>query len=225
MNLDVQLLLLAWGMLVGLDLVSVPQMMIARPIVAGPIAGVIVGDVSMGLQLGVVFELFQYDVLPVGGVRSPEYGPATVAAVSAAEAATGMVGIGIGAFVGLVTGMVGGISMHLLRRMNARAVHAAQGPLEAGDTRVLVGLHAMGILRDAARAALVTAFGLGVAQLARIFFAGQLTTRGATLLAVAAVAAALAAGTVGTFRLLGGGPHLRWLVAGALGGTALAWLR
>src|SRR5439155_1383838 len=32
MSLEVQLLLLAWGTLVGLDLVSVPQMMIARPL-------------------------------------------------------------------------------------------------------------------------------------------------------------------------------------------------
>jgi mannose PTS system EIIC component len=224
-SLDVLLLLLTWGMLVGLDLVSVPQMMIARPIVAGPIAGVILGDVAVGLQLGVLFELFQFDVLPVGGARSPEYGPATVAAVSAAEAATGGAGIAFGALVGLVTGMLGGISMHHLRRINARAVHAAQGPLEAGDTRVLVRLHAMGILRDATRAALVTAVGLGLAQLARIFLAGQLTLRGATLMAVAAVATALAAGAVGALRVLGGGPHLRWLVAGALGGTVLAWLR
>ena len=61
--------LLGWGMLVGLDLVSVPQMMIARPLVAGTVAGAILGDVTTGLWLGVLFELFQYDVLPVGAVR------------------------------------------------------------------------------------------------------------------------------------------------------------
>ena len=33
------LLLVIWGMLVGLDLVSVPQAMIARPVVAGAVAG------------------------------------------------------------------------------------------------------------------------------------------------------------------------------------------
>src|SRR5207244_67442 len=81
-----QVMLLVWGTLVGLDLVSVPQAMIARPIVAGPIAGAILGDVATGLQLGVLFELFQYDILPVGAVRYPEYGPATIAAVSAALA-------------------------------------------------------------------------------------------------------------------------------------------
>src|SRR2546422_5446355 len=39
--------------------ISVPQMMIARPVVAGPVAGAILGDVATGLALGVVFELFQ----------------------------------------------------------------------------------------------------------------------------------------------------------------------
>src|SRR2546422_7665644 len=138
-SLETQLLLLAWGTLVGLDLVSVPQVMIARPIVAGPVAGAILGDLGTGLALGVLFELFQYDVLPVGATRYPEYGPATVAAVSAAHVAAsgggGALGIGLGALVGLVTGMAGGTSMHLVRRLNARATHAASERLEAGGTR------------------------------------------------------------------------------------------
>jgi len=38
------LALLAWGTLVGLDLVSGPQIMIARPLVAGTVAGALAGD-------------------------------------------------------------------------------------------------------------------------------------------------------------------------------------
>ena len=57
MSLELQLLLLAWGTLVGLDLVSVPQAMIARPLVAGPIAGAMLGDVATGLQLGALFDV------------------------------------------------------------------------------------------------------------------------------------------------------------------------
>ena len=83
MSLDVQLALLLWGTLVGLDLVSVPQMMIARPLVAATVAGLILGDVETGLRLGVLFELFQLDILPVGAVRYPEYGPACSSAWSA----------------------------------------------------------------------------------------------------------------------------------------------
>ncbi len=225
MSHEIQLLLLCWGTLVGLDLVSVPQMMIARPIVAGSVAGAVVGDLWTGLQLGVLFELLQYDILPVGAVRYPEYGPATVAAVSAAHAAAGTFGIGLGTVVGLVTGMLGGISIHVLRRLNARAVRAAADSLEAGDTRALVRLHVMGILRDAARAALVTAVGLFLAWSVRVFLAGGLTLRAETLLAVAATTAAIAAGAAGTLRIVGRGPGLRWFAVGVLGGTAAAWLR
>src|SRR3989442_626955 len=153
-------------------------MMIARPIVAGPVAGAILGDVATGLALGVVFELFQYDILPLGAARYPEYGPATVAAVSAGEAGAGTFGLGFGVLVGLSTGLVGGVSLHLVHRLNAGAVEAAVPALEAGDPRVLVRLHVAGIVRDAARAALVTGGGLVLAQLVRVFLAGAYTLRG-----------------------------------------------
>ena len=62
-------MLLGWGTLVGVDLVSVGQLMIARPIVAGTIAGLLIGDVETGIRLGLIFELFQFDILPFGAVR------------------------------------------------------------------------------------------------------------------------------------------------------------
>jgi mannose/fructose/N-acetylgalactosamine-specific phosphotransferase system component IIC len=76
--------LLIWGSLVGLDLVSVPQAMISRPLVAGTVAGWLAGDLEAGLRMGVLFELFALDVLPVGAVRYPDYGPATVVAAALA---------------------------------------------------------------------------------------------------------------------------------------------
>ncbi len=225
MSVEELLLLLVWGTLVGLDLVSVPQVMIARPIVAGPVAGAILGDPGMGLRVGVVLELFQFDILPAGAVRYPEYGPATVAAVSAAAAATRTLGVGLGAMVGLVVATLGGISIHLVRRLNARAVRAATDSLEAGDVRALVRVHVVSVVRDAARAALVTAVGLALAWSVRTFLAGALTLRGVTLLAVVAVGAALAAGAAGTLRVVGRGPNLGWLAAGLAGGAVVAWLR
>src|SRR2546426_7308937 len=204
-SLELQLVLLAWGTLVGLDLISVPQMMIARPIVAGPVAGAILGDVETGLALGVVFELFQYDVLPVGAAGYPEYGPATVAAVSAAQAGAGTFGLGFGVLVGLTTGLLGGVSLHLVHRLNARAVDAAAPALEAGDPQVLVRLHVAGIMRDAARAALVTGVGLILAQLTRAFLAGAYTLRGVAGLAVAGVAGGAPRGAARPPRPGGGG--------------------
>ena len=228
MNLPIEVLivLLVWGTLVGVDLVSLPQMMIARPLVAGTVAGAILGDIPTGLKLGVVFELLQYDILPVGAVRYPEYGPATVAAVATAHASAGVLGLGLGALVGLVTGLLGGVTINMLRRVNSRIVHAAASELEAGDPHALVRVHVGGLLRDGLRAAVVTAVGLVLAWLARPLLGGVLSVRGAVLLAVAIVATALAAGAAGTLRLVGRGPTLAWFAAGLGGGiVATLWLR
>jgi len=224
--IELLIALLVWGTLVGVDLVSLPQMMIARPLVAGAVAGAILGDIPTGLKLGVVFELLQYDILPVGAVRYPEYGPATVAAVATAHASAGVLGLGLGALVGLVTGLFGGVTINVLRRVNSRIIHAAAARLESGDPGALVRVHVGGLLRDALRAAVVTGFGLVLAWLARPLLGGALSVRGAVLLAVAVVGTALAAGAAGTLRLVGRGPNLAWFAAGLAGGIAATiWLR
>jgi len=225
MNIDVQLALLLWGTLVGLDLVSVPQMMIARPLVAAAGAGLIVGDLETGLRLGVLFELFQLDILPVGAVRYPEYGPASVVAVSAGHLLVGPLSLGVGAVVGLFVGMVGGMAIHVMRRSTARALQRAAAALEAGNADVLVRVHVGGIVRDGIRAALVTATGLALAWAARIVLTATLTPRGAGLLAAAATGGGIAAGTMGALRITGHGPNLRWFAVGLTCGAIAAWLR
>ena len=217
--------LLIWGTAVGLDLVTGPQIMIARPLVAGTVAGWLLGDAATGLLIGVLFELFQYDVLPVGASRYPEYGPATVAAVAAAHGAGGPAAVALGALVGLATAVVGGASLGALRRLNTAALRAAAPRLESGDPRVLAGLHAAGVGRDAARAAAVTGFGLGLAWLARATL-GDLTAGPAMPLAAAAAGGiALAAAVSGTLRLVGRGGDVRWLAGGVVAGTLLVWFR
>jgi mannose/fructose/N-acetylgalactosamine-specific phosphotransferase system component IIC len=95
------ILLVLWGIIVGLDLVSVPQAMLARPVVAGAVAGWLAGDVEAGLRVGVLFELFALDVLPVGAVRYPDYGPATVAATALAADSPWQFALGVSAALGL----------------------------------------------------------------------------------------------------------------------------
>jgi mannose/fructose/N-acetylgalactosamine-specific phosphotransferase system component IIC len=217
-------LLLVWGSLVGLDLVSVPQMMIARPLVAGAIAGILVGDLETGLRLGVVFELFQFDILPVGAVRYPEYGPATVGAVAAAHALGGPTAWGIGAGLGLLVALFAGGSLHWLREANARAVRRSAAALESGDFGVLARLHAAGLARDLVRAAVVTAIGLGAAWLLARAGGAGLPPRALTLTAALAGGAALAAGVSGLLRIVGRGSGLRWFAAGLAGGVAALWI-
>ena len=77
--------LLLWGLLVGLDLTTAPQIGLSRPIVAGAVAGLLVGDVQSGVVLGAVLELFALDFLPVGASKYPDYGIGAIAGVGLVE--------------------------------------------------------------------------------------------------------------------------------------------
>lgn len=223
MSGETTLLLLVWGTLVGVDLVSVPQMMIARPLVAGTVAGLLLGDLEMGLRVGVVLELFQFDVLPVGATRYPEYGPATIAAVVLGHGIDGSSAVGIGAGVGLLLALLGGQSLHVMRSANSRAVRKRVAELESGDPRALGRLHAAGLLRDVVRAGVVTAVGLGVAWLLLRFGAASLPASVLTTTSIAVCGAALATGGMGLLRLMGRGGNLKWLAAGLAAGLVLVW--
>jgi PTS system mannose-specific IIC component len=223
MSLTTLAALLVWGTLVGVDLVTVPQMMIARPLVAGTVAGLLLGDVETGLRVGVVLELFQFDVLPVGAARYPEYGPATIAAVALAHGMGGTPALGIGAGVGLALAVVGGISLHWLRTVNTRVVRKAGAALEAGDPGALARVHAGGVLRDAARAGAITILGLAVATLGTRLGAGSLPAPVLVATNVAVCGVALATGGTGLLRLVER-TKLRWLAAGLAAGLGLIWV-
>lgn len=215
--------LLVWGTLVGVDLVSLPQMMIARPLVAGTVAGLLLGDLETGLRVGVVLELFQFDVLPVGAVRYPEYGPATIAAVVLAHGLGGTAALGIATGVALLLAIAGGFSLHLLRTVNGRDVHQSSAALDAGDSRVLARLHASGIARDVLRSIVNTALGLAVAVYGVRIGAGRVPQAVLLATTVAACGAGLAVGGMGLLRLAGRA-RLKWLAAGLAAGGALVWL-
>lgn len=217
------LLLLGWGTLVGLDLVSVPQALISRPLVAGCVAGWIAGDLEAGLRAGVLFELFALDVLPIGAVRYPDYGPATVAAAALGTGAPWELGLGLGATLGLVLSVLGGGSLQLVRRLNANAIQHRAAALRAGESSAIRRLQYGGLARDALRGAVLTALGLlaawALAAWARL---DQATALGLTLVTIGC---GLAAAVNGALRSAGRGARLRWLAAGVGAGILLAVLR
>lgn len=217
------MLLIAWGTLVALDLVSVPQAMLSRPLVAGAVAGWIVGDVEAGLRVGVVLELFALDVMPIGAVRYPDYGPATVVGVALAAGAPWELGLGLSVGLALLLASLGGWTLLAVRRRNARAIQRRTAALAAGESGAIRLLQYGGLARDGARGAGLTALGLLAAwALARWLTLDRATAVGLTLVAVGAGLAAAANGAV---RSAGRGARLKWLVAGALAGTLLAVLR
>lgn len=216
-------LLLAWGTIVAVDLVSMPQALLARPLVAATVAGALAGDVRAGLAVGMLVELFALDVLPVGASRYPDYGPGTVGAVLVVAHQDARV-LWMGAAVGLalVVALSGAASMQWLRHRIARDVQAHAGQLAAGDSAAIRMLHLTSIGRDAVRGLALTVVALLLALLLR--GAGPLDDLTGTLLTIVATGAGLAAAMRGAARSAGRGARFRWLAAGASAGVLLSVL-
>lgn len=217
------LALVVWGTLVGLDLVSVAQSMIARPFVAGGVAGFLLGDPMAGLRAGVLLELFALDVLPVGAARYPDYGPATIAATALLAGAPWEMSLGLAGTVGLLVSVLGGWSLQQLRRLNAEAVQRHTAALAAGESAAIRRLQYSGILRDAIRSALLTAIGLAGAWAAGRWL--TLDRRTAVALTLVVIGAGLAASVGGALRSAGRSRRRTWLAAGLVVGAAVAAFR
>ncbi len=210
------------GTLAGLDLVSVPQAMLARPLVAGFLGGIAVGRPLAGLAMGALLELFAFETLPVGAARYPDWGPAAAAAGALAGLRGGgwdsawMVGVMV---VALLGAWAGGLSMHVARRLTGAQLRRRQSALEAGDPRALVMVQWSGVARDALRAAALTGVTFVVGE--RVARAVEIGWRAPRPLAdVAVVGTALGVAVWSAFRLFGTGAPRRWLGVGALAGLA-----
>ncbi len=150
------------GGLLGLDVVSFPQAMISRPIVASTLAGTLIGHSESGLLIGVVLELIALDTLPFGASRYPEWGSAGVVggALFAAQA-HGMPGaLPASILAALLTASISGSSMVVLRRTIAGRLERTRDQIEEGSRDALVSLHLSGMTLDLLRAALVTTLGM-----------------------------------------------------------------
>lgn len=213
-------LVVLWGTLVGLDLVTGPQVMIARPLVAGTVAGAILGDPVAGVTVGMLLELFALEVVPVGGSRYADYGPAAVAAAWVAVDAPLGLALGPAALVGLVVARAGEESMQFIRRRNDSRVQANRSALDRGDAGTLVRLQLIGIGADAVRAAALTLLGLGLAALARDVI--PWSARSAAVLGMLLVAIGAGTASAAALRVAGHGAAARWLIAGAALGFVVA---
>lgn len=155
------------GAIFGLDVVTFPQAMFSRPIVAATVSGALAGHADLGLLLGATLELIALETLPFGASRYPEWGSAAVVGGALmASGARAMSPHGVSAalamsvLASLATAWVGGLSMVALRRRNAVWAHAAAAELDAGSARAIVRLQLRGLMADLLRGALLTAVAL-----------------------------------------------------------------
>jgi len=146
------------GGLIGLDVVSFPQAMISRPIVAATLGGAFVGNGTAGVLIGVILELIALDTLPFGASKYPEWGSAAVTggALFAAESGKSFGALPACVLAALLTASVSGWSMIVHRRMIARRLGGYRDRLEEGSRSALLSLHLRAMTMDLIRGALVT---------------------------------------------------------------------
>lgn len=206
------------GGLLGLDVVSFPQAMLSRPIVAATVSGALLGDAGGGLLIGAVLELIALETLPFGASRYPEWGSAAVVGggIFVHDTATPAGAMSLAIIGALATAMLSGWSMVKLRELNARWAASRRDALDAGARGTVIGLQLMGLTADFTRGAILTA--LAYALLTPTMHAA-LGVWGfdVRISRAAAVTAAASVALAAVWKILHAVPGVRWLFAAGIG--------
>lgn len=205
------------GAVLGLDTVSFPQAMLARPLVAATLGGTLLGDPVSGLMMGAALELIAVETLPFGASRYPEWGSASVVggALFASHPSNPAGAMTLAIVAALASAWFGGWTMVKLRQRNAVWAQQARGALDAGARGAVISVQLKGMTGDVVRGAAVTALTwlifapLTSASLARWSLDAR-TSRAF----VVAVAVSVAAGAA--WKLFHASVPARWLFAAGL---------
>lgn len=141
----------AVAVLAGLDRTAAGQFMVCRPIVAAPLTGWLLGDVSIGLQVGAMLELLWLGRLPVGAAIPPDDSQVAVGCTFLAvvsQAQTGLPPQAVAAaslLVGMPFGKAGQFFDRLARLANARLLNKAELALDSERFERLEWYHLQGL--------------------------------------------------------------------------------
>jgi len=211
------------GALLGLDVVSFPQVMVSRPIVAATLAGAFIGHPPAGLLIGVVLEMIALDTLPFGASRYPEWGSAGVVGGALFAAQTpGMPGaLPASLLAALLTASISAWSMVVLRRLIASQLERTRDRIEEGSRDALLSLHLSGMSMDLLRGGLVTITAMMIfAPLVRAIVAVWGSDSAPSRAVVVIIAAIVAGGAL--WKVFHSVRHVLWfLFAGLLVWAAL----
>jgi mannose/fructose/N-acetylgalactosamine-specific phosphotransferase system component IIC len=146
------------GGILGLDVVSFPQAMISRPLVAATLAGALIGQSASGVLIGAALELIALETLPFGASRYPEWGSASVVggAIFASNPTHPAGAMTLATLSALATTWIGGWTMVKLRERNAVWAGRRREALEAGSRGAVVSLQLTGMTADFLRGAALT---------------------------------------------------------------------
>lgn len=96
------ILLSLFASVLELDVTYAFQTLISRPIIAGPLFGLCIGDVMAGVQIGIFVELLFIDISPLGGIIPPSGVVATALPII-------LYSLGIDLYFGFFLGVLAGI--------------------------------------------------------------------------------------------------------------------
>ena len=141
------------GGAIHLDRTAAFQFMVSRPIVAGPLIGWLLGEVHVGLLVGILMELLWINYLPMGSFIPPNETFAAIVASGTVCLCSSRIGTTVremvmfGVLLAVPMAYVGRYLDILVRRCNViltkRADQAASGK---GSIGRIVRLHFMGLL-------------------------------------------------------------------------------
>ncbi|MFY9282821.1 MAG: PTS system mannose/fructose/sorbose family transporter subunit IID [Miniphocaeibacter sp.] len=117
--------------------------MISRPIFAGPLIGLIMGDVKTGLAVGASVELMFMGVLPIGGSVPPN---AQIAGVIGTIYAIQSNSPSLGISLALPIGILAQFLIMLAWNINIFIVHKSDKAINSGNTKKIELIHLSGIL-------------------------------------------------------------------------------
>ncbi|HVR20363.1 MAG TPA: PTS sugar transporter subunit IIC [Polyangiaceae bacterium] len=215
------------GGILGLDVVSFPQAMISRPLVASTLAGALIGQSASGLLLGAALELIALETLPFGASRYPEWGSASVVggAIFASHPSHPAGAMTLATLSALATTWIGGWTMVKLRERNAVWAGRRRDALEAGARGSVVSLQLMGMTADFLRGAGLTALAYALlAPLAAACLGLWSVDARISRCLVVGLAASVAGGAA--WKLFHSTAGARWFFVGGLGlGLFMLFLR
>jgi PTS system mannose-specific IIC component len=215
------------GGILGLDVVSFPQAMISRPLVASTLAGALIGQSASGLLLGAALELIALETLPFGASRYPEWGSASVVggAIFASHPSHPAGAMTLATLSALATTWIGGWTMVKLRERNAVWAGHRRDALEAGARGSVVSLQLMGMTADFLRGAALTVLAYALlAPLAAACISLWSVDARVSRCFVVGLAASVAGGAA--WKLFHSTTGARWFFVGGLGlGLFMLFLR
>jgi mannose/fructose/N-acetylgalactosamine-specific phosphotransferase system component IIC len=192
-------LLVVAGAVLALDHAAWPSLLLAQPLVAGALAGAVLGQPQAGLAAGAVVQLLSLKVQPVGGVAVPEAWLGGLAAALCAPPDVMLRGnawlddgrLAPAAAIGVLAMWLGRAALGLQRRLQSRLAAGVAARVARGDLACVARAHATGLVLHAGRGAVLVTIVLVAARPCAATLAAAGVTGPAGRLALAVGAATL----------------------------------